>query len=70
MKNSEVRAGLAAALQEVTAAEGALGKLLGELAVAPRAEKITVTNVIEAAFSRLRSARSELAKISDLVEKD
>ncbi len=55
------------ALAEVDAAETALAMLLLELRRAPRAEKVTVTEVIESAFARLRAARQELARLHDLV---
>jgi len=55
------------ALAEVEAAETALAMLLLELRRAPRAEKVTVTEVVENAFARLRAARQELARLHDLV---
>ena len=55
------------ALGEVEAAETALSALLLELRRAPRAEKVTVTEVVESAFTRLRTAREELARLHDLV---
>ncbi len=64
---AELREKLDAALQEVTAAEAALEGLLRELQVAPRAEKVTVTQIVETAFRRLRTAREQLAKLHELV---
>ncbi len=64
---AEVRGKIDAALTEVGAAEAALAALLLELRRAPRAEKVTVTEVIENAFARLRAARQELARLHDLV---
>ena len=68
--NKEVREKLDAALAEVDAAETALAMLLLELRRAPRAEKVTVTQVVENAFARLRTARQELAKLHELVVGD
>ena len=64
-----VRETLDAALSEVAAAEVSLEALLGQLRIGPRAEKVGVTASIEAAFNRLRTARTELAKLVGLVEK-
>ncbi len=66
-REQALRDTLAEALSEVEAAEHALDGLLRELRVAPRAEKVTVTTVVEAAFARLRRARTRLAKLHELV---
>ncbi len=71
MKDAKlVREKLDAALVEVTEAERALGTVLGAVDVRPRAEKIAMTEAVEVAFSRVRSARAELAKVRDLVMED
>jgi len=67
-RDQAVRDTVAEALSEVEAAEEALDGLLRDLRAAPRAEKVTVTTVLEAAFGRLRHARARLAKLHDLVE--
>lgn len=54
---------LETAIGEVAAAERALEELLRELSIAPRAEKVTVTPIVETAFKRLRAARAILAKV-------
>src|SRR5690349_9669726 len=64
---TEQRTKIDTALAEVEAAEGALAKLLEDLRGAPRAEKVKVTEVIETAFSRLRAAREELARLRDIL---
>jgi hypothetical protein len=64
---AELREKIEFALAEVDAAETALATLLLELRRAPRAEKVTVTDVVENAFARLRTARQELARLHDLV---
>jgi hypothetical protein len=63
-----MRETLASALAEVAAAEVSLETLLRQLRVGPRAEKVGVTAAVEAAFSRLRVARTELAKLIGLVD--
>jgi hypothetical protein len=63
----ELREKLDAALAEVTAAEKTLEGLLRDLQVAPRAEKVTITQIVETAFRRLRTAREQLAKLHELV---
>jgi hypothetical protein len=65
----ELREKLDGALTEVTAAEEALDELLKNLRSAPRAEKVTVTEVVETAFARLKTARAELAKMHEIVAK-
>lgn len=67
---AELRKKIDIALTEVNAAETALATLLLELRRAPRAEKVTVTDVVENAFARLRTARQELARLHDLVAAD
>ncbi len=52
---------------EVLAAETALEQLLTELRIQPRTEKVTITSTLETAFTRLRAARQELAKLKKLV---
>jgi chromosome segregation ATPase len=62
----ELRIRVDAALTEVEAAEAALEGLLADLKSGPRAEKVTITAVLETAFTRLRTAREELAKLQKL----
>jgi hypothetical protein len=66
--SSELREKLDGALTEVGAAEEALDELLKNLRSAPRAEKVTVTEVVETAFARLKTARAELAKMREIVD--
>ncbi len=65
-----LREKLDAALSEVTAAEKALESVLSELRSGARAEKVTITAAVEAAFTRLRASRTELAKLRELAEDD
>ena len=55
------------AKSEVAAAETQLEQLLKEISVAPRAEKMTVSRVVEDAFSKLRAAKSDLQLLEELL---
>lgn len=54
-----------AALAEVTEAEASLEVLLGGLQGGPRAEKVSVSEVVSEAFVRLRAARLTLSKLRE-----
>jgi hypothetical protein len=58
---------LAQAKHDVSAAEVDLERLLAALEVTPRAEKTTVSQVIEDAFTKLRAARVDLADLEKLI---
>jgi hypothetical protein len=58
---------LGAAERELGEAERALEKTLGDLGVTPRAEKKAITQVVETAFERLRSARKALSELEHLL---
>jgi hypothetical protein len=55
------------AKRDVTAAETALTSLLAQVDVAPRAEKTTVSQVMEEAFSKLRLTKADLAELEKLI---
>lgn len=59
-----------AATQEVAEAADDLDKLLATIASAPRAEKTTISKLVEDAFSRLKNARIALAEVEKLVKKE
>lgn len=59
-----------AALSEVTAAEHALEAALSDLERGLRAEKVTISAVLENAFARVRAARSSLAELREQVDGD
>ena len=67
MTPKELRTKIDTALAEVEAAETALATLLQDLRRATRAEKVTVTEVVEGAFGRLRIAREELARLHEIL---
>ena len=58
------------ATTEVSDAAEDLAKLLAELMAAPRAQKTTVSKVVEAAFSRLKTARLALLDIEKILKED
>ncbi len=55
------------AKNDVTSAESDLERLLTELAANERAEKTTISQVIEEAFTKLRSAKSDLAELEQFI---
>lgn len=65
MKNAAIVAEMEAAARDIAAAEEDLGRVLREIKVAPRAEKTTVTEVVESAFTTLRAARARLARLEE-----
>jgi hypothetical protein len=54
---------------EIEAAESALDAAMTVIDLAPRAEKVTVSQALEQALERLRSARSELAALEEILSK-
>ncbi|MDP9152137.1 MAG: hypothetical protein M3O36_19605 [Myxococcota bacterium] len=58
------------AKNDMMAAEGELEKALGEIRVAPRAEKTTISAIVEAAFENLKSARAKLVELEELLRKE
>jgi hypothetical protein len=56
------------AATEVSDAASDLDKLLAELRSAPRAEKTTISKVVEAAFARLKAARIALSDVEKILE--
>lgn len=51
-------------------AEGDLEKVLREIRIAPRAQKTTISAVVEDAFAKLRAARATLGDLEEIVVKD
>jgi hypothetical protein len=58
------------AATEVSESVDDLDKLLAALKAAPRAEKTTISKIVEEAFLRLKHARSALADVETLVKKE
>ncbi len=61
---------LDAAKRDISAAETDLEKALRDLQVAPRAEKTTISKVLEDAFSKVKEARTYLTDLETLVLSD
>ena len=59
-----------AALIEVTEAENALERVLADLTAGPRAEKVSVSEVVAEAFTRLRAGRLALSKLREALARD
>jgi hypothetical protein len=58
------------AATEVSESVDDLDKLLAELKSAPRAEKTTISKIVEAAFLRLKNARVALTDVETLLKKE
>jgi hypothetical protein len=56
--------------QEIEDAERDLSKVLQELGAARRAEKTTITGVVQSAFDRLHSARESLERLEKIIKGD
>ena len=54
---------LEVARKELADADGELSRLLHELRSAPRAEKTTVSKVVEEALAKLQAARAQLSDL-------
>ncbi len=52
---------------DVDRAQLELERVLGEIRAAPRAEKTTLSRVVEDAFDLLRSAQGELAELEEII---
>lgn len=58
------------ATTEVSDAAKDLDKLLSEILTAPRAQKTTISKVVDAAFTRLKVARSALKDVEKILKED
>lgn len=54
--------------EEIADAERHLSKVLRDLGATPRAEKTTISGVVQTAFERLRAARESLDAIEKLIK--
>ena len=59
---------VATSKQEIEDAERHLSKVLHDLGAAPRAQKTTISGVVQTAFERLRSARENLDEVEKLIK--
>ncbi len=70
MDKSLLASKIEAAKRDVTDAEAEIEKLLGELRVMVRAEKVGVSEAVEGAFVKLRSARAALEGLEEILVDD
>ena len=61
---------VATSKQEIDDAERHLSKVLQDLGAAPRAQKTTISGVVQTAFDRLRAARESLDKLEKLIKSE
>jgi hypothetical protein len=61
---------ITAAKMDITEAENDLEKLLREMQTAPRADKTTISKVVEDAFSKLRAVKTNLLDLEGVVNRD
>ena len=60
---------IGAAVRDVEAAELELEKVLSTVAIAPRAEKVAISEPVERALDRLREVRSQLSEVEAAIGK-
>jgi phage terminase small subunit len=70
MDKAQVFTKIEAAKRAMTEAERDLEKILSELQVTPRAEKTTISEAIQHAFTKLRSARQTVLDLEQLLVND
>ncbi len=58
------------ATTEVGEAASDLDKLLSDIKSTPRAQKTTISKIVEEAFSRLKTARVALSDVEQLLKKE
>ena len=61
---------IASAKHDIEAAELDLEKALRDMQVMPRAEKTTISKVLEDAFAKVRATRALLSDLQELVSAD
>ena len=69
-KKETILAKVQTATTEVSDAAEALDELLAKIKSAPRAQKTTISKVVEAAFSRLKTARVALSDVEKILMKE
>ncbi len=68
--NEALRARIETATSEMARAESELTRALGEMRGGLRAEKTTVTVVVEAALEKLRAARVAVVELEAILDSD
>lgn len=67
-KEVAVGANIQRAKSEITDAEGELEAVIAAIGSLPRAQKVTASNVVNDAFEKLRSAKSQLEELEKLLK--
>lgn len=67
MENSDLLQRLLRAEEQLGTAEGELDAVFRAIKVSPGTEKITVSQALEDAFDKLRSAKADLAELKRLL---
>lgn len=70
IKKETILAKVQTASSEVSDAASDLAKLLSEIKSSPRAQKTTISKVVEEAFSRLKTARVALSDVEKILKKE
>jgi hypothetical protein len=68
--NDSLRARIETATREMARAESELTRVLREMRGGPRAEKTTVTAVVETALDKLKAARVTVAELERILASD
>lgn len=61
---------ITAAKKDITDAENDLERLLREIQSAPRADKTTISKVVEDAFSKLKAVKTNLLDLEGAIKTD
>ena len=70
MKDESILEEIQVAKDSVAGAESDLAALLKKIEIAPRAEKMTISEALQSAFQKLRGAREHLGKLEALIRGD
>lgn len=70
MKRNEILEQIVSAKNEITSAEEAIRVVLRELQISTSGEEVTISQVVEDAFGRLRSAKTSLASLEKTLTSD
>ena len=59
---------ISVAKRDISEAEMELERVIGEIQMSPRAEKTTISKVVEDALAKVRAARTNLSELEKFVE--
>jgi len=66
-KDEAMRASIQRAKGEITDAQSELDKVIAAIEALPRAQKVTVSDVVNDAFEKLRAAKGQLEELEKLL---